>query len=73
MILKFQKKWGSLLRTAGSNKTKNEIDGDLKNLITVWDSIKSTALNSIAPSLIHQESDIIKEVLEICMMMTHKI
>ena len=39
---------------------KNEIDGDLKNLITVWNTIKDNALNSIAPSLIHQESDIIK-------------
>ncbi len=51
---------GIIVRTAGSNKTKNEIDGDLKNLITVWDSIKSNAMNSMAPSLIHQESDIIK-------------
>ena len=32
----------------------------MKNLITVWDSIKSNAMNSMAPSLIHQESDIIK-------------
>ena len=51
---------GIIVRTAGSNKTKNEIDGDLRNLITVWDSIKSKAMNSMAPSLIHQESDIIK-------------
>ena len=51
---------GIIVRTAGSNKTKNEIDGDLKNLITIWNSIKDNALNSIAPSIIHQESDIIK-------------
>ncbi len=51
---------GIIVRTAGSNKTKNEIDGDLRNLITVWDAIKSKAMNSMAPSLIHQESDIIK-------------
>ena len=51
---------GIIVRTAGSNKTKNEIDKDLKNLIKVWNSIKENALNSIAPSLIHQESDIIK-------------
>ena len=54
------KEMGIIVRTAGSNKTKNEIDGDLKNLITAWNSIKDNALNSIAPSLIHQESDIIK-------------
>ena len=31
---------GIIVRTAGSNKTKNEIDNDLKNLIKVWDQIK---------------------------------
>ncbi len=58
--IEIPKEMGIIVRTAGSNKTKNEIDGDLKNLISVWNSIKNSALNSIAPSLIHQESDIIK-------------
>ncbi len=58
--IEIPKEMGIIVRTAGSNKTKNEIDGDLKSLITVWNSIKDSALNSIAPSLIHQESDIIK-------------
>ncbi len=58
--IEIPKAMGIIVRTAGSNKTKNEIDGDLKNLITVWDTIKSNAMNSMAPSLIHQESDIIK-------------
>ena len=58
--IEIPKEMGIIVRTAGSNKTKNEIDGDLKNLISVWNSIKNNALNSIAPSLIHQESDIIK-------------
>ena len=58
--IEIPKAMGIIVRTAGSNKTKNEIDGDLKNLITVWDSIKNNAMNSMAPSLIHQESDIIK-------------
>ena len=57
------KEMGIIVRTAGSNKTKNEIDNDLKNLIKVWDQIKDNALNSIAPSLIHQESDIIKRCI----------
>ena len=51
---------GIIVRTAGSNKTRNEIENDLKNLISIWNSIKENALNSIAPALIHQESDIIK-------------
>ncbi len=58
--IEIPKEMGIIVRTAGSNKTKNEIDGDLNNLITIWNSIKNNALNSIAPSLIHQESDIIK-------------
>ncbi len=58
--IEIPKEMGIIVRTAGSNKTKNEIDGDLKSLIIVWNSIKDSALNSIAPSLIHQESDIIK-------------
>ena len=58
--IEIPKEMGIIVRTAGSNKTKNEIDNDLKNLITVWNSIKENAMNSIAPNLIHQESDIIK-------------
>ena len=54
------KEMGIIVRTAGSNKTRNEIENDLQSLISVWNSIKENALNSIAPSLIHQESDIIK-------------
>jgi len=54
---------GLIVRTAGSNKTKNDIDHDLQALIKTWNGIKESALNSIAPSLIHQESDIIKRTL----------
>jgi ribonuclease E len=57
------KEMGLIVRTAGSNKSKNEIDHDLQTLIKTWNGIKDTALNSIAPSLIHQESDIIKRTL----------
>ena len=57
------KEMGLIVRTAGSNKTKNEIDHDLQSLIKTWNAIKETALNSIAPSLTHQESDIIKRTL----------
>ena len=57
------KEMGLIVRTAGSNKTKNEIDHDLQALIKSWNGIKEGALNSIAPTLIHQESDIIKRTL----------
>ncbi len=57
------KEMGLIVRTAGSNKTKNEIDHDLSTLKNTWNLIKENALNSIAPSLIHQESEIIKRTL----------
>jgi len=61
--IQIPKEMGLIVRTAGSNKTKNEIDHDLQTLIKIWNGIKDTALNSIAPSLVHQESDIIKRTL----------
>tara|TARA_B100000242_G_scaffold3802_1_gene2236 strand:- start:474 stop:2234 length:1761 start_codon:yes stop_codon:yes gene_type:complete len=61
--IKIPKEMGLIVRTAGSNKTKNDIEYDLSSLIDNWNKIKETAMNSIAPSLIHQESDIIKRTL----------
>jgi len=61
--IKIPKEMGLIVRTAGSNKTKNEIDHDLDTLINTWNQIKENALGSIAPSLIHQESEIIKRTL----------
>ena len=61
--IEIPKEMGIIVRTAGSNKTKNEIENDLKNSITAWNSIKESAMNSIAPSLIYQESDILKRAL----------
>ena len=61
--IQIPKEMGLIVRTAGSNKTKNEIEHDLLNLIKTWNLIKETAMNSIAPSLIHQESEIIKRTL----------
>jgi len=61
--IEIPKKMGLIVRTAGSNKTKNEINQDLQALVKIWESIKDNALNSIAPTLIHQESEIIKRTL----------
>ena len=63
MKLKFQKKWVFIVRTAGSNKTKNEINQDLETLKKHGIKLKIMQLNSIAPALIHQESEIIKRTL----------
>ena len=61
--IEIPKEMGLIVRTAGSNKTKNEINHDLLTLINTWNQIKDVAINSIAPSLIHQESEIIKRTL----------
>ncbi len=61
--IEIPKEMGLIVRTAGSNKTKNEINHDLETLKNTWNQIKETALNSIAPSLVHQESEIIKRTL----------
>ena len=61
--IEIPKEMGLIVRTAGSNKTKNEITNDLNTLVKTWNQIKENAINSIAPSLIHQESEIIKRTL----------
>ena len=61
--IEIPKEMGLIVRTAGSNKTKNEINHDLQNLIKTWNLIKENAINAIAPALIHQESEIIKRTL----------
>ena len=57
------KSMGVIVRTAGANKTKNEIDKDFQNTLKTWEEIKEKALNSNAPSLVYEEGDIIKRTL----------
>ena len=38
--IKIPKEMGLIVRTAGSNKTKNDIDYDLSSLIDSWNKIK---------------------------------
>jgi len=54
---------GVIVRTAGANKTKNEIEKDFQNTLKTWEEIKNKALNSNAPSLVYEEGDIIKRTL----------
>ena len=54
---------GVIVRTAGANKTRNEIEKDFQNTIKTWEEIKDKALNSNAPSIIYEEGDIIKRTL----------
>ena len=57
------KSMGVIVRTAGANKTRNEIEKDFKNTLGTWNEIKDKALNSNAPSLVYEEGDIIKRTL----------
>ncbi len=57
------KSMGMIVRTAGANKTKNEIDKDFQNTLKTWEEIKEKALDSNAPSLVYEEGDIIKRTL----------
>ena len=57
------KSMGVIVRTAGANKTKNEIEKDFQNTIKTWEEIRDKALDSNAPSLVYEEGDIIKRTL----------
>ena len=57
------KSMGVIVRTAGANKTKNEISKDFQNTLKTWEEIKEKALDSSAPSLVYEEGDIIKRAL----------
>ena len=54
---------GVIVRTAGANKTKKEIEKDFENTLKTWEDIKNKALESNAPSLVYEEGDIIKRTL----------
>ena len=51
---------GVIIRTAGSKMNKIEIKRDYNFLNKTWETIKSETLKSVAPSLIHEENNIIK-------------
>ena len=54
---------GLIVRTAGARKTRNEINNDLQNTVSLWEKIKNNAISSTAPILIHEEGDVIKRAL----------
>ena len=61
--IKIPESMGLIVRTAGLNKTKNEINKDILNTISVWEEIKEKAVHSIAPSLVYEEGDLIKRTI----------
>ena len=61
--LELPKTMGLIVRTAGANKTKNEIKDDLSNLLNTWEEIRKNTLKSIAPSTIYEEEDLIARAI----------
>ena len=61
--IQIPKSVGVIVRTAGANKTKNEIEKDFQNTLKTWEEIKNKAIDSNAPSLVYEEGDIIKRTL----------
>ena len=49
-----------IVRTAGAKRTKTEIARDYAYLSKLWDEIRTRTLESQAPSLIHEEGDLVK-------------
>ena len=61
--IKIPETMGVIVRTAGLNKTKNEISKDISSIVNIWEQIKEKAVKSIAPSLVYEEGDLIKRAL----------
>jgi len=51
---------GLIIRTAGANRTKQEIRRDYEYLFRLWEQIRDLTLKSIAPAPIYEEGDLIK-------------
>jgi ribonuclease E len=56
--LKLPKDMGFILRTAGSEKTSEELSNDLKYLTKLWNKIQNESEKVAAPALIYKEQDI---------------
>ena len=61
--LTLPKSMGLIVRTAGLQRNKTEIKRDFDYLARLWDEIRQTTLGSVAPALIHSDSDLIKRAI----------
>ncbi len=56
--LKLPEHMGFIVRTAGIDRTADELSNDLKYLTKLWNKIQSESKKASAPSLIYKEQDI---------------
>ena len=61
--LKIPSEMGLIIRTAGLNKTKNEIKKDYTVLNKLWVQIVNETKKAIAPALIHEEGNLLRRVV----------
>ncbi|MDR0662217.1 MAG: ribonuclease E/G, partial [Holosporales bacterium] len=54
---------GVVARTAGVERSKTDIKKDYDYLVKVWEQIRAETLRSTAPSLVHEEANIIKRAI----------
>jgi ribonuclease E len=61
--LALPKTMSCIVRTAGLQRTKTEIKRDFDYLARLWDEIRENTIRSVAPALIHSDSDLIKRAI----------
>lgn len=54
---------GLIIRTAGANRTKQEIKRDYEYLLREWDAVRDLTLKSTAPTLVYEEGSLIKRAI----------
>ncbi len=54
---------GVIIRTAGANRTKQEIKRDFEYLLRQWDAVRDLTLRSSAPTLVYEEGNLIKRTI----------
>ncbi|NNM74589.1 Rne/Rng family ribonuclease [Enterovirga aerilata] len=54
---------GIILRTAGANRTKQEIKRDFEYLMRLWESVRELTLSSSAPALVYEEGSLVKRAI----------
>tara|TARA_B100000315_G_C14583263_1_gene591619 strand:- start:1990 stop:3780 length:1791 start_codon:yes stop_codon:yes gene_type:complete len=57
------KDMGLIIRTASQDCTEKEIKNDFEYVLNIWKSIKETTINSLAPCLINEDSNIVKKFI----------
>ena len=57
------KEMGLIIRTASKDCGEKGIKNDFDNVLEIWKTIKENTINSLAPSLIHEDSNIINKFI----------